>query len=194
MILPASRVTAIWCGVGMCHLAALGAIWGSAGVRATDADGLIVVELMMPDRPAAPPARLEALPAATPVPPVVASAPAGTASPEPAAVPAIEAAPARTTQAAKGAARPTAPEFLERAEPVYPRPARLAGIEGVVRLRLRLDAEGILGTVEVAESSGSETLDAAAMEAARRSRYAPARVDGVGVPAETEASYRFRLR
>jgi protein TonB len=63
-----------------------------------------------------------------------------------------------------------------------------------VRIRLRLDGEGRVESLEVAESSGSEALDAAAMEAARRSRYAPARLGGKGMPTETEASYRFRLR
>jgi protein TonB len=70
----------------------------------------------------------------------------------------------------------------------------LAGVEGVVRLRLSLDAEGRLLVAEVAESSGSPALDEAALAAARASRYAPAQLGAVAVPAETSATYRFELR
>ena len=194
MILPLSRATAIWCGVGLGHLAALGAIWGSAGIRTAPGDGLVVVELVMPERSPVPLARLEASPPAIPSMKPSAPSPAAACLPAPAVVPAIEAPPSRTAQAAKGAEMPTAPEFIERVEPRYPRDARLAGVEGFVRIRLRLDGEGWVESLEVAESSGSEALDAAAMEAARRSRYAPARLGGKGMPTETEASYRFRLR
>ncbi len=190
---PFSRVAAIWCGVGLGHLAALGWIWGAEGVPSARGDGIVLVELLEAERPEAPLTRLASSPALPPPPaPVVAAAPV---VPAPAAVaPAVESAPARAAAAPLGAAPPLPPEFLERVEPAYPRSARLAGIEGVVRLRLRLDAEGRLEEAHVALSSGSPALDEAALSAARASRYAPSRLGSRGVPAETEATYRFRLR
>ena len=193
MIPSLSRAAAIWCGVGLGHLAALGWIWGSPGATASRGDGVIIVELLAEAPPPAPVARVAALPPPATV--VEASSPGPTlvASPSP-ATPAVEAAPAAALPAASGEARPRPPEFVRRVEPAYPRSARLAGVEGVVRLRLGLDAEGRLVAAAVAESSGSESLDRAALEAARASRYAPARLGDRDIPSETEAAYRFRLR
>ncbi len=193
MIPSLSRVAAIWCGVGLGHLAALGWIWGAPGATASRGDGLIVVELIAEASPPPPIARVAALP---PPAPVVSPAVPGTSlavSPPP-ATSAVEAAPASALPAASGEARLRPPEFVRRVEPAYPRSARLAGVEGVVRLRLALDAEGRLVAAAVAESSGSESLDRAALEAARDSRYAPARLGERDIPSETEAAYRFRLR
>ncbi len=187
-----SRATAIWCGVGLGHLAALGWILGSPGAPRVAGDGIVIIELLAAERPEAPVARLAAQPALAPVqefsPPEPAT-PAVTAAPA-----AVESAPARVVAAPVGLSAPTPPRFLERTEPVYPRAARLAGVEGVVRLRLSLDAEGGLVAAEIATTSGSPALDEAALAAARASRYAPAQLGAVAVPAETSATYRFELR
>ena len=192
MTFPLSRVTAIWCGVGLGHLAAIGWIWGSPGVPRLAGDGIVIVELLAADLPETPVARLAAQPALAlaqePAPPEPVAQPV---NPTPAAV---VAAPARAIAAPEGLSAPVPPRFLERAEPAYPRAARLAGVEGVVRLRLSLDAEGRLVAAEIATSSGSPALDAAALAAARASRYAPARLGAAAVPAETSADYRFELR
>lgn len=188
-----SRVTAIWCGVGIGHLAALGWIWGAEGVPMSRGDGIVLVELLPAERPEVPLARLASRPVLPPEAPV-APADEPRATPLAAAEPAVESAPSRALAAPIGSAPPSPPEFIERVEPVYPRSARLAGIEGAVRIRLRLDAEGRLEEAVVAESSGSPALDDAALAAARASRYAPARLGSRALAAETEATYRFRLR
>jgi protein TonB len=192
MIPSLPRVTAIWSGVGLGHLAVLGWIWGAAGAPASRADGFVLVTLVAEQRAVAPLSRVAALP---PPAPLAAVPLPMTPLPEaPSVAPVVEAPPARALAAPSGAARPRPPEFLHRVEPGYPRAARLAGVEGVVRLRLGLDAAGRLVSAEVAESSGSASLDRAALEAAKASRYAPARLGAEAIPAETEAAYRFRLR
>lgn len=192
MTLPLPRVAAIWCGVGLGHLAALGWMLGSPGAPRVAGDGIVIIELLVAAPPETPVARLAAQPA-----PVSAQKPAlpeVVACPSPPAPPAVEAAPARIVVAPSGRSMPIPPRFLERAEPAYPRAARLAGVEGVVRIRLSLDAEGRLIAAAVEASSGSPALDEAALAAARASRYEPARLGPVAVPAETEAAYRFELR
>lgn len=56
--------------------------------------------------------------------------------------------------------------------------ARREHITARVRLRLLVRADGIVGAVEVAASSGRPDLDDAAAASARAWRFAPARRDG----------------
>ncbi len=56
----------------------------------------------------------------------------------------------------------------------YPQRERELSIDGRVKLRLHLFADGTLGRVVVAESSGSESLDAAALKAAESQAPYPA--------------------
>jgi len=58
-------------------------------------------------------------------------------------------------------------EAIERAKQ-YPRMARERGIEGVVWLRVKLAPSGAVEKIEIAESSGSEILDKAAIETVYR--------------------------
>lgn len=69
------------------------------------------------------------------------------------------------------------PELVSAIEPVYPE-----GAEGAVDvvLRLTIDAEGAVTTVEVAESAGA-AFDEAAVAAARQFRFVPARRGGVAL-------------
>ena len=66
MTLPFTRVAAIWCGVGLGHLAALGWMLGSPGAPRVAGDGIVIVELLAAERPATPVARLAAQPAPAP--------------------------------------------------------------------------------------------------------------------------------
>jgi TonB family protein len=52
------------------------------------------------------------------------------------------------------------------------------GAEGSTVLRLRVDERGQVDSVEIAESSGHEGLDAAAVAGARELRFEPGRKDG----------------
>lgn len=190
MTLPALRVAAIWTGVGLGHVAALGFLWGRPSAGRTEGDGLLVLALLAP---VAPPAMVAAAPSPPSLSPVRApSADPGFSAP-PRPLP-VEAALAAAAPAAPAAAMMEPPRFLSRAEPPYPRSSRRAGVEGTARVRLQLGSDGTLLAATIAASSGSPALDAAALEAARASRYAPARAGGLPVPSETEASYRFQLR
>jgi TonB family protein len=55
----------------------------------------------------------------------------------------------------------------------YPRLARERGIEGVVRLRFRINPEGAIEKIEIVESSGSEILDNASVRAVYRAAPLP---------------------
>jgi len=88
----------------------------------------------------------------------------------------------------------TPPAFVDRVEPLYPERARRAGVEGVVTVRIRLDALGAVLAVELVQPSGSRLLDEAAVTAAQASRFAPAARESAGVPSEALATYRFELR
>jgi periplasmic protein TonB len=55
----------------------------------------------------------------------------------------------------------------------YPRLARERGIEGVVRLRFRLNSSGTVEKIEIVQSSGSEILDSASISAVYRAAPMP---------------------
>jgi TonB family protein len=57
-------------------------------------------------------------------------------------------------------------------DPPYPRLARRRGWEGTVYLSIRITPEGQVHKVKIAQSSGYELLDRAALEAVRQWRYA----------------------
>jgi len=80
------------------------------------------------------------------------------------------------------------------AAPAYPAYARRYGIHGAVRLRILVLADGRVAKIQVQDSSGSPHLDAAAVDAVRRSDYQPAQTrSGKIVDSWTTASYRFVL-
>lgn len=142
-------------------------------------------------KPVAAPARVAAKPVAAPSPaapiaedePIaeaVAPAPAPAPVPEPVAV-------------AAAAAPDLQPTPLDMPRPTYPRLARQRGWEGVVMLTVAVDALGCPTTVTVKSSSGHPVLDQAAVEAARKWHFRPARRDGQDVAAAVELPIRFTL-
>ena len=82
---------------------------------------------------------------------------------------------------------------LGNPKPRYPRSARLRGHQGRVVLRVEVTLEGAAASVRVASSSGFSELDAAALRAVRRWRFAPARRAGVAVAGAVEVPIVFRL-
>jgi protein TonB len=115
--------------------------------------------------------------------------------------------PAITMGAAPAPVAPTAPPaprtplFLDelalacpdRAPPEYPRAARRAREEGRVVLRVELDESGRVANAGVATSSGSATLDDAALAAVRTWRCTPPRRGGVAVRAIALQPFNFVL-
>jgi len=86
------------------------------------------------------------------------------------------------------------PQFRVRTEPAYPERARRAGVEGRVTVRLHISASGEVLTAQIAVSSGSDSLDAAALQAAQASRFTPASVGEGFIPSDATATYRFELK
>lgn len=77
--------------------------------------------------------------------------------------------------------------------PQYPPAARRRGIEGTVVLRVLVAADGRVLSVEIARSSGSEALDAAARETIGRWRFRPAMRGGEAIAAAASVPVQFSL-
>jgi TonB family protein len=87
----------------------------------------------------------------------------------------------------------TPSQFVRQAKPDYPLLARQHGWEGTVTLRLELLADGTVGEVEVAQSSGYPVLDTAAQEAARTWTHQPAQHNNVPVAQWVSLKVNFVL-
>ena len=95
----------------------------------------------------------------------------------------------------ESAARPAArsPRFVYQPTPSYPDIARQHGWEGTVTLRLELLANGTVGEVQVARSSGYAALDTAAQEAAKTWKHEPPTQDSTPVTHWAEMHLTFKL-
>jgi protein TonB len=85
------------------------------------------------------------------------------------------------------------PQVIEHTQPDYPVDALRAHEEGETRLQIALDALGNVEDVRLAHSSGSRTLDRAAMDAARNWRFRPAMRAGQAVSGLIEVPVEFHL-
>jgi TonB family protein len=72
-----------------------------------------------------------------------------------------------------------APEMIHEQAPEYPAEATEKGIEGKVTIQAYIDKTGTVIKAMVKSSSGNELLDAAALDAAWKNRYTPAKQDGL---------------
>ncbi len=70
------------------------------------------------------------------------------------------------------------PQMIKEQKPVYPRLAEQAGITGVVWVKALVDKDGTVKKAMVAKSSGTESLDEAAVKAAYKCIYKPAIQNG----------------
>jgi len=143
---------------------------------------------------ASPQEAVEPLPPPEPVvepPPLAAPAPLPS-PPAPPAPPAPPPAPPKpagpVTLAAELAVR-----CPERKPPVYPPMSRRLGETGKVVLRVELDETGHVSTAQVASSSGSARLDAAALAAVKSWRCTPAQRDGQAVRSVATQPFNFTL-
>ena len=82
-------------------------------------------------------------------------------------------------------------KLVHRVEPVYPERAKRQQLEGTVRLRVAVDAEGKVENVKVL--SGSSLFAQAAAAAVRQWRYEPMLVEGKAVAVVSEVTVTFRL-
>src|SRR4029450_5634570 len=85
------------------------------------------------------------------------------------------------------------PRFVYQPTPAYPEEARQQGWEGTVTLHLELRADGTIGDVQVAHSSGHKLLDTAAQETAKTWKHAPVTQEGEPVRRWAEINLTFKL-
>jgi len=85
------------------------------------------------------------------------------------------------------------PEFIHYEEPVYPRLARQAGITGTVTMWVVVDEEGNVIKVRILKSSGTASLDEAAVKAADKNKFKPGIQNGrpVKVPVSYEVEFKL---
>lgn len=85
------------------------------------------------------------------------------------------------------------PRFVYQPTPAYPEEARQQGWEGTVTLHLELRADGTVGDVQVARSSGHKVLDTAAQETAKTWKHASVAQEGEPVRRWAEINLTFKL-
>jgi protein TonB len=85
------------------------------------------------------------------------------------------------------------PQPVSVPTPNYPELARQAGIEGQVVVAAMVDVDGSIISAEVMKSSGNQSLDQAALEAAYRAKFTPARQRDKPVRVQVSIPYRFSL-
>ena len=83
------------------------------------------------------------------------------------------------------------PKLIASPEPLYPAAARERSLGGVVLLDALVDAKGNVAEVKVI--SGPLLLQQAAVEALRRWKYQPARLDGQAIAVHTQVSVGFKI-
>jgi protein TonB len=84
----------------------------------------------------------------------------------------------KSTTPEKSTVPNTTPHFVFHPRPDYPWNARQQGLEGVVTLTIEMRADGTVGEVQVARSSGSSVLDDAARQAVQQWTHTPATRNG----------------
>lgn len=87
----------------------------------------------------------------------------------------------------------TLPDFRDNLPPVYPQSAIDRQQQGIVTLRVSLNAMGEVTDASVLESSGFQVLDAAAISAVKTWTAKPATRQGHPVPTTIRVPVRFRL-
>lgn len=103
--------------------------------------------------------------------------------------------PSRPATAASSTAGVKRPAALTAAiQPRYPRAARLRHQEGMVIIELQVDRRGCPRAPRVVEPSGYALLDQAALQAAARSRFDPARQGGHPITSTHRLRFCFSLR
>jgi TonB family protein len=83
----------------------------------------------------------------------------------------------------------SAGSLISQAAPVYPEPARAAGIEGAVVLEVEISKEGVVESVRLV--SGHALLAQAALDAVKQWRYKPILLNGEPVAVVTSVTVNF---
>src|SRR5471032_2721739 len=89
---------------------------------------------------------------------------------------------------------PAAVLAVECDTPSYPFDAKLRGQEGITRMALRIDAQGLLAESRIMKSSRSLALDRASRNAIALCRFVPPMQNGVAVGGWVSFNYIWKLR
>ena len=85
-------------------------------------------------------------------------------------------------------------DYARNPPPIYPAAARRREQQGTVTVKVLVGADGSVERAEIADSSGFDSLDDAALETVRsRWRFVPARRDGLAVESWVLVPIRFAL-
>ena len=84
-----------------------------------------------------------------------------------------------------------APRRLNEVAPEYPETARRAGIEGTVFVRALVDKAGTVTKAEILK--GPEELHQSAIDAAKKTKFTPAKQNDMPVSCWVQMSFRFEL-
>ena len=84
--------------------------------------------------------------------------------------------------------------YLNNPRPAYPPIARKLGLEGLVLLRVDVNAKGAPEKIVVAQTSGASLLDEAAMKAVQGWTFVPARRGDTPIAHPVEVPIRFQLK
>jgi TonB family protein len=105
---------------------------------------------------------------------------------------------ARGQESTQGAGASTTPSqfispgyIIKKVQPVYPKEAKLRGVQGIVVMSGTIAADGTVKDIKIV--SGDLILRQAAVDAVSQWRYAPYRVEGVAVDVKSNISVIFSL-
>lgn len=76
----------------------------------------------------------------------------------------------------------------------YPELANKRKKQGVIMLKLGINARGLVENIEILSSTGFKLLDEAAIKAVKAAKFIPAQIDGEAVFSTSEIKFEFKLR
>lgn len=85
------------------------------------------------------------------------------------------------------------PQPIAIPKPEYPSLARQAGIEGQTVVKALVETDGSIREVQILKSSGNQMLDEAALAAARKAKFTPAKQRDTFVRVWVSIPMRFKL-
>ncbi|HBV76039.1 MULTISPECIES: energy transducer TonB [Vibrio] len=86
------------------------------------------------------------------------------------------------------------PSFLSPpSKPRYPRLAQRKGIEGTATYEIWLDANGNQLKQSLISSSGADMLDKAALDAIKKWKFSPQKINGISIAHRVQVPIRFQL-
>ncbi len=85
------------------------------------------------------------------------------------------------------------PRKIVQSKPVYPYKARQRNIEGFVKVKILVRADGTVGEVSVLDAEPKGLFDSAALKAVPQWRFQPGVIDGQAVPSWVVTTIRFTL-